>query len=109
MIVILPFGAWIIHNVLVTEEALGERRAAYHPIGLQQLRNLLGYITQWFAPELVPRYLRFFVLHIRTNGVGFRRRGARTRSRVMFAVCLTMRCYIRMILPSFTMRRAATP
>jgi hypothetical protein len=86
MIVILPFGAWIIHNVLVTEEALGERRAAYHPIGLQQLRNLLGYITQWFAPELVPSYLRFFVLHIRTNGVGFRRRGARTRSRVMFAV-----------------------
>jgi 4-amino-4-deoxy-L-arabinose transferase-like glycosyltransferase len=62
MIVILPFGAWIIHNVLVAEEALGERRVVYHPIGLQQLRSLIGYITQWFAPELVAKYLRFFVL-----------------------------------------------
>ena len=62
MIVILPFSAWIIHNILVNGGTVGERAVVYHPVGVDQLRSLLGTITHWFVPRGVPKYLRVFLL-----------------------------------------------
>jgi len=61
MIVILPFGAWTIRNMLVTGMPV-EQHLVYHPIGLRQLGELFRTVSLWFIPTLVYKYVRFVIL-----------------------------------------------
>jgi 4-amino-4-deoxy-L-arabinose transferase-like glycosyltransferase len=62
MIVILPLSIWIIRNVLVKGGIVGERKFVFHPIGLEQLHDLVRTTTLWFAPDAVSKYLRWLAL-----------------------------------------------
>ena len=57
----VPISVWVISNLLVTQSA-ADRSFAFHPIGIEQVKMLMGTLYYFFLPIQSPGWIQALLL-----------------------------------------------